>query len=208
MTNMESIVNSIVTGVVSGLQAKVVSLEEDMKCLKDANQSLVKRVSHLESVCDEAEQYSRRLNLRISGLNETADENTEAKVLEVCKSLNADFKPRDIDRSHRVGRPPNNTHRPLTRPVIVRFTSYKARQAIFKGRSKLKTSQFRGVFLNEDLTKTRDNLLYQARRLLKNRQLNGAWSYDGSILIKDLHNKVIRISSAQDLDPFKLPSSE
>ena len=85
--NLESVVNSIVDGVLSGIQTKVASLESEMITLKDENASLRDRVSHLESVCDASEQYSRRNNLRITGVRESESENTDLNVLKLCETL-------------------------------------------------------------------------------------------------------------------------
>ena len=60
---MTELVNSIVTGVLEGLNVKVVALEKE-------NVDLKKRVKYLEDSADQAEQYSRRNCLRISGLPE------------------------------------------------------------------------------------------------------------------------------------------
>ena len=49
----------------------------------------------------------------------------------------------------------------------MKFSTYRARERIFKNRSKLKDSEFRGVFINEDLTKLLGELLYEARKCVK-----------------------------------------
>lgn len=57
------LVNSIVSGVLEGLNVKVASLE-------DENRQLRQRVQSLEEAADIAEQYSRRNCLRITGAAE------------------------------------------------------------------------------------------------------------------------------------------
>ena len=56
--------------------------------------------------------------------------------------------------------------------------------------------------MNEDLTKRRSSYLYQARLMVKSDRLKGAWSTDGTILIKDNTGNVHRINSLNDLVPY------
>ncbi|ELU17967.1 hypothetical protein CAPTEDRAFT_191640 [Capitella teleta] len=46
------------------------------------------------------------------------------------------------------------------------------------------------LFLNEDLTKKREDLLYKAHVLRRAGKIQGAWSADGNILIHDLQGKI------------------
>ena len=59
-----------------------------------------------------------------------------------------------------------------------------------------------GEFINEDLTKKLNEYLYEARKLFKSKNLKGAWSSDGTILVKDNGDNVHRIMSLNDLVPF------
>ena len=73
-------VNDIISGVVSGLNAKVSALEHENKKLAAENTELKVRMNKLELAMDNAEQYSRRNSLRMSGVPETATENTDTLV--------------------------------------------------------------------------------------------------------------------------------
>ena len=53
------------------------------------------------------------------------------------------------------------------REIIVKFTSYRARQKFLKMRSALMDNGYVGVILNEDLTKHRSEVLYEARKVVK-----------------------------------------
>ena len=48
----------------------------------------------------------------------------------------------------------------------------------------------------------RSKLMFEARKQVKaaNRKILGAWSSDGKILVKDLREKVHRVTSESDLD--------
>lgn len=75
---------------------------------------------------------------------------------------------------------------------------------MFTNRAKLKDSEMNGVYVNEDLTKTRSKILFEARKCVKAEQprLMGAWSSDGKILIKDLDSRVHKTTSVEDLSTY------
>ena len=194
------LVDNIVTGVLKGLQERITALEVSNQNLQDTNKSLTARVAVLESQADQAEQYSRRNCLRISGIPEETGENTDNLVLKIADDIEADVRPQDIDRSHRVG----NTKRKKATPreIIVKFSTYRARANLYRQRTLMKERGHEGEFINEDLTKKRNEYLYEARKLFKSKNLKGAWSSDGTILVKDNGDNVHRIMSLNDLVPF------
>ena len=184
------------TAVETAIESKVGEIREENARLTKENVELTKRVSALESALDDSEQYSRRNSLRVSNIKEDTDENTDDIVLSIAKELNVDISPSDIDRSHRVGKPAASK----TRDILVKFATYRARQRLYDKRSSLKNSEYDGVFLNEDLTKSKSKLLYQARLKVKSNYLQGAWSMDGRLFIKDYKDKVFRLTSVSDIN--------
>ena len=193
-------VDSIVSGVLKGLQERITSLEKCNEALVQENKSLITRVDLLEKQADQAEQYSRRNCLRISGVKEETNENTDDIVMNLVSDIGSDIQLPHIDRSHRVGNPKKSRTKP--RDIIVKFSTYRYRQAFFKQRTVLKDTGHRGVFVNEDLTKVRSGILFESRKLVKAELLKGAWSSDGNILVKDLKDYVHRITSLGDLNQF------
>ena len=191
-----NLVSSIVEGVLAGLKLQVASLENE-------NQALKTRVVKLEEAVDNAEQYSRRNCLRITGIQETENEVTDDIVINLARSIDVELSLQDIDRSHRLGRPESGdigTRKP--RDIIVKFATYRTRAKFYKARVLTKSRGHRGVFVNEHLTKTRGKLMYQARQRVKSQQLKSAWSSDGVILVKHLNDSVQRINSENDLPEF------
>jgi hypothetical protein len=51
------------------------------------------------------------------------------------------------------------------------------------------------TFVNEDLTKIRSELLYEARQLVKIKVILGAWTTDGIIIVKSSKETIHRILS-------------
>ena len=115
----------------------------------------------------------------------------------------------DIDRSHRVGKPVSggrvgraDKSKRQHRDIIVKFTSYNARDRLFQMHKDLRETEndeLKVVFINEDLTKTRSKILFEARILRRENKLKAAYSSDGKILVRDLEDKRHIINSLDDL---------
>ena len=182
--------------VTEAIDEKLAELKADNERLTRENIALKKRVSALEAQMDASEQYSRRNSLRISGIPETVNEDTDQVVLHVAETVGVNILPSEIDRSHRLGKPGNRQ----TRDILVKFTTYRARERFMKNRRNLKTSELKGVFVYEDLTKIRSKLLFEARKCAKTKHLLGAWSSDGRILVKYKKGTVTVVTCEDDID--------
>ena len=200
-----SMIQGIVDGVLRGLNenidqlnTKIDSLTTENKALKEDNEKLKTSVSRLEGEAEAAEQYSRRNCIRVSGVRETVNENTDEIVLDMSRALSLELNISEIDRSHRIGR--RTESKP--RDIIVKFSTYRVRQRVYKARTKLKDSGYAGVFINEDLTKYRSTILYRARKLVKERRILGAWSSNGTVLVRDNNDGVHRLMKEADLSAF------
>ena len=88
------LVNSVVDGVLKGLYDKMISLETANSSLLQENTALSKRVSFLEKQIEQGEQYSRRNNLRISGLFEDTEtqENTDDIAMKMAADIGSDIQ--------------------------------------------------------------------------------------------------------------------
>lgn len=183
-------------------------MEKKAKALEEKNNILKKEVSHLnnkvtklETDLDSVEQYNRRNTLRITGIPEDPKENIDQTVAEVASAMNSNIKLSEIDSTHRTGKPKGN--RP--KDIIVRFVSYKAREKLYEARNRLrKTDNYRSVTINDYLTRKRKKLLAKAKKLVKNKILNKAWSEDGNIYVLNIKDKRRKINSESDLEKFKI----
>ena len=164
----------------------------------------------LEADNDALEQYSRRNTVRISGLPEESNEDTDGIVLKVAQELDVPMTLSDIDRSHRVGRMDDNRAgggRRRSRDIIVKFATYNARQRLYiKRRDLRQTRNMNHVFINEDLTKKRSKLLYNARCLVRTKKLKSAYASDGKIFVRDEHDRRHLIKCDIDLSEFGDPT--
>lgn len=133
-------------------------------------------ISQLYSLQDNVEQYSRKNSLEIHGIPESAYSSTEEAVLKLDESLDVLVRPEDIEISHKL-------KSEGTRAIIVKFVSHKVKSSLYKQRTKLRRLtvadifpgssvatlvQSKGIFINENLTSYRRELLKEANKKRKN----------------------------------------
>ena len=195
-----------VLAVISSLTAKVDHLTSQL-ALKDARiDGLEQRLAKLEIDSDSQEQYSRRPNLRIQGLPEQGAGTTDDKVLFVINDTMGLTPPlvlTDIERSHRLGPKTDREGRPRTRVTIVRFRSERVRDTVFRARTVLKNHNKQHsdaqIYLNEDLPARRASMAFETRKLKQQKKILDCWTATGKVFVKDLTNKIIQISTTDDL---------
>ena len=197
---IKTIVKEAVSEATGAFNDEVRKLKEDNENFKKVNSALEKRISQAEYDNDALEQYSRRNSVRISGVNEALDEDTDSIVMRIAEKLDVPMSTADIDRSHRVGKineqGRNGRRRP--RDILVKFSTYNARRRLFVKRKDLRESEdTKHLFINEDLTMLRSKLLYDARCLVRTNKLRSAYASDGKIFVrdKDDHRRLIRNDS-------------
>ena len=96
-------------------------------------------IARLEKHVDNQEQYQRRLCLRIDGIPPVAQGKEESgeqclkKVKAVFDELNVEIPDAVIDRAHRIGQARVVAGK-RTRQMIVRFTTWRHRTAVYRAR--------------------------------------------------------------------------
>jgi hypothetical protein len=168
--------------------------------LRKANADLRQHVDSQSTRVDALEAYSRLDNLIIKGLPDrsyaergthaAADADSaaladsqmsvEATVITFCKeTLNVDVTTQDISTAHRLKAGP----RDLVRPVIVRFTNRRTRDAVFRAKKVLK-SHSKQIYISEHLTKTSSELFFEARKLAREKKIHSTWTQNGQVHVK------------------------
>ena len=146
-------------------------------------------IADLFDLQDELEQYTRKNSLEIHGIPESAYTSTEEVVLKLAGAVNVE----DIEISHKLNRSEG------VKPIIVKFQNHKVKSRLYKARTKLKNVRVSDIFpfstavtrvaseriyLNENLTSYRRELLKQVNQKCKDGLLVSVWSMDGKIFIK------------------------
>ena len=120
------------------------------------------------------------------------------------KSLNVNLTRGDIDIVHRM----TIKNKTKARPIIVRFSNYKAKSQLYKARINLRNATLQDlgaekIFINENVTVWRAGLFREARKVKKKYPNGKTWTVDGKIFLKtDLTTKVLKIDSYEDIGTF------
>ncbi|KAE8745054.1 hypothetical protein FOCC_FOCC008305 [Frankliniella occidentalis] len=97
-SELEALITSAIALANKPLQKALNTLTAEVTTLKKELQAKDIKINELEVKLDELEQYGRRNNLRIFGVQETDDENTDAIVVDVAKKMNTMVYETYIDR--------------------------------------------------------------------------------------------------------------
>ena len=171
-------------GRIACLERTVSDLREDLSETREA-------LDVMHNSLDTHEQYSRRNSLRFfTKQPEDRQESTDSLVIDMANSIGVSLVPGDICRSHRVGRPSSNG----PRPIIAKFTSYRVRSAVFLARKK-----GRGLFITEDLTKSRSNMFFKARRYRTDGIFKHAWTNDGNVKVRFHDDRSFTVNNDEQL---------
>ena len=166
--------------------AVITTLEERVSFLEKKNELLERKI-------DDNESYHRRQSLRIIGipLNENGVKETESECLNKVKAevvkLGVNLSNCEFDRAHRIGAiKKDRAGNVLPNPMIVRFSSWRARTEVYRNRIKKGNVRF-----YIDLTKRRFVLKQQAMEETKDNPLV-------SFVFADINNNLcIKVKSGE-----------
>ena len=173
------------------LKDRVEQLEEvgrehhvEITTLKEHVSLLTSDITNHELRLDQQEQWHRDHNIRISNnWPEGKDDDLLLKTVDLLKKLDNTITEYDIDFCHRIGQLKSNK----SRPVLVRLLRRRQRDVIMYNKKQLKNvldTKRQCFYINEDLTKFRDNMFYEARKLQKMNKVKNAFTLGGNIYVK------------------------
>lgn len=191
--------------VLAELDGRLEAMADETRRLASEVDTLKSNIARLEedfdSRLDELAQYSRRNNIRVSGIPEVQGENVTATVVSLLnEKLNVGICPDDIDRCHRVGRPTHlhppaaddsSSTRVVHRQILIKFVSYQKRNLVITGRRDLKGT---GFSIHEDLTMKRRTFF---KDLCIKIGFKNVWSRDGVVFWKKNGKTVSQFSKAR-----------
>ena len=170
---------------IADLTETVDKQKELIKEQKAENQKLKDEIEsanvEMESKLNGLEQYSRKNNIRISGIPETGTESAEATTEKIIRKLNdsipeLNLQKDHVDVAHRVGGKKKDRHR----QIIVKLNSRMKRDEILKNRRNFKGTN---TFISEDLAKTNQLVLTCIRKKMPD-EVDQSWSKGGHLYYK------------------------
>ena len=193
---------------VDALKTQNGKLVQSNCALQSELNELGRRAQALEYEQDALEQYTRKFNVEIHGVPEYEGENLQDIVMKIGLKMSVDVTTQDIDIVHRLFRKSQ-----VIKPIIVRFPSYKKRREFYKGRFYLKETNITEIigiaqgyangriFVNENLTQYRQEVLAKARKMKKANKIFRVWTVDGKIFVRKTEDsRPVRISEIWELD--------
>ena len=118
------------------IEIKIQQLFQDKSFLQEQISELKKQNRAIAASCEETEQYSRRLCLRIDGVpsvdRETSSDMRE-KVKEIYAESNLEIPDLNLDRAHRIGKSYfDKIKKVKCKSIIVRFNTFRHRTLLYR----------------------------------------------------------------------------
>ena len=191
------------------LRKELEKTKEELDSTKKVLQDQEDETQNLWFSLDSLEQYTRKNSLEFHGIPECLYANAQDVVISVAKKIDVDIEQDDIEIVHKLQRKKGN------KPIIAKFCSHKAKAKIYRERFKLRNVKVSDIFphyspadesqnriyINENLTTFRRDLLSKALKKRKDKTLSSVWTLDGKIFVKTSSDEEpIRIQSEADLN--------
>ena len=157
---------------------RIEALEESVEGLKDKLKQEEYKTSILMAKNNDLEQYSRRNNIRVFGIDDSDRETAEKSEKHVTdllrQKLSVDLAPSQIQVAHRAGK----FNPGANRSIIMQLVNRKDKQNIMQVRRKLKGS---GFTIAEDLTPINVRRLSDLKKL---DVVENSWSSQGKLFVQ------------------------
>ena len=171
------------------LNDRMDSLVHENVQLREANEKLKKRLDKNEKVAQSAleksnmnEQFSRKNNIKIMGVEEDVDE-PEHKLIEKINNILTSKAgvTLDVNKIVAIHRIPGKTGMP--KPVLIKLMNNNEKTKIMKKRKQMKLAGYRLV---DDVTKHNTKLI---NRLNLHKDIDSAWYFNGNVFAKTTKGK-------------------
>ena len=199
----------IIANLLEKQESDKIELREEFKSeLAIATEPLLTKIDELKAECadlrfgvDNASQYSRRENLKITGVPYAEDEDLRGVAKHIFKhTTGEDLDDKDISVVHRIGIPKteqqnrNQTNGPVRQDkpsnIIVRYTVRDIKSQQYKTRKQIRDTagcDYPNAAIYEDVTPLRSRIMYELRNRMdsaNNKIWKFVWSRDGKIFVR------------------------
>ena len=155
--------------------------------------NLKKEVQTQNFELDKLEQYSRKENIKVFGLDEREGEDTNEMIVKLASDIGIQISQSDISVSHRLPGP-----RGKPRPIIAKFVRRDTKSLIMKNKKNLNSNpQYKQVYINDDFTQLRGKLI---RAMKDDDKILKVWTIDGKIfcIVKEDGREVKKVIDSAD----------
>ena len=156
-------------------------MEKDIRIrvLEDTVGSLESKITNLE---EKIENSYKEKNIIIDGMKEEKNENVRTLATNFIQSkLEINLKDYEVNEAFRVGRYRSST----PRRIVTKFSNTNIKNEVYQKRLKLRQDpSAKNIYINEDLTKNKQEILYETRKLKRKKNISNTWTRDGRVFIK------------------------
>ena len=168
---------------IESMKKEIDELKEDYNTsLNHVEQNFTDKIASTWEYAVRNEQYSRKNNVRIFGVEEDPQENLEVKLINLAKEhLQVDIKPEDVEIVHRVGavrRRADASGNQKPRAIIAKFVSNKTKMKLLTKRRNLKGKR---LAITEDMA---PDIAKRLKGLKEKPSVESAWFVNGKIRYK------------------------
>lgn len=177
----ETMVSEIHDAIIIEFSPKFNIIEKQLKSYLHAIEILENRVTQLEAKVDDYEQEAKLDSLLFNGVKQNPSQNLNPSINHIIRYQMglSSIANSDVVSVHRFRLGSSNSQRPdKVAPVLVKFRSKDIASAVFKAKKNLANS---GIFVSENLTKKKRELLNAARDKFGNRCV---WSDQGRVFVR------------------------
>lgn len=168
------------SGRLDKLEEELARAKQDLVQMQRVKENAPRHMLVLKYQLDMQEQHTRKEAVRISGLPEGPDEETDtilrAKIVKMATDAGMKMTNADISVCHRLG----SKQTTRVRNVICKFVARSTKHKLMGAKKNLKDKpEYKQVFINEDLTRLRSRMLNMVRR---NERTKSCYTRDGKII--------------------------
>ena len=198
--SMEKIIPGIIQNSLKEITDTLLIVQNENASLEKEVNDLHTRVVSLETRCEAQDQENRANSLILfNDWAESPNKSVQIKMkLYANDVLHVNINDTDIVKCHRLGRVDRNNRSARPRPILVKFQSTSLKSKVLNARRKIRnfsSADFPSpVFINEDLTDTRQAVYARCRNLKKEKRILNCWTQNGRVLIKTDTNTILPVS--------------
>lgn len=172
---------------------EISELKERMQ--KVETETSIEEVKKLRRELNDLDQYSRRQNLEVHGIEKSEGENLLVKLNNVARKLNIpELTAKDVEAIHRLPAREENTP-----AIMVRFSSRTTKEQWTEQKTHLVT-KVPGVRFLDNLTPLNKKLLWVTKSKALERSYKFVWQKNGRILVRKKEgDSAIQIRTEDDL---------
>lgn len=188
-TFMKKMVKKISESLESKINGKIQDCKKKMEeRYQDCEIKMRVLEENLHERLDALEQHSRKKNLRIYGVQETANEDTTDALISIFERSNLLIPKEEVFSCYRIRQEKDGP-----RPIFLQLKKIETKHGLLRNIRKLKGQR---IFVTEDLTTHRLKLLKAAKEKYG---MKNVWTADGRVFAIE-NNSKIRIGKMCDLN--------